>query len=69
MHWVIICADDKPLADFETGAIVLLPSVREAANWMIPRDQRVERYDPAVHKRRPGDRGRSVQAGRSEDGH
>jgi len=52
-RWVIICADGLPLADFETGQIALLPSVREAANWMIHSDQRVERYDPEKHPKRP----------------
>lgn len=54
MHWVIICADGLPLAEFESGRVVLLPTVREASKWMMPSDLRVERYDPAVHVKRPG---------------
>jgi len=30
MHWVIICADGLPLAEFESGRIVLLPTVPRA---------------------------------------
>ena len=51
-RWVIICQDGLPLADYDTGELALLPSVREAANWMMPRDLRVERYDPAKHRKR-----------------
>lgn len=47
MWWTIICKSGKPLR-YETGDIVLLPSVREAANWMVPSDLRVERWNGGV---------------------
>ena len=46
-RWVIICASGRPLT-YEQG-VVLFPSVKEAAHWMVSGDVRVEQYDPAAH--------------------